>query len=702
MKAILKTVAVIFGLLLLVLVGLFAYLKFAFDPNDYRERLATVVKEQTGRALVIEGDLRLSVFPWLGVELGAARLGNASGFSEAPFASISSAQVRALLLPMLKGRVEVDKVVLDGLALSLETNAQGLSNWADLAAQDGSAPTAETKPQPADGGAPPVAALVLGGLELRDAQVVWDDRRAGSRIDVTGLNLKTGKLEPGKPFPVELKAALAATEPQLSADIALAGEATLDLAAQRHRLEGLTLDIGASGAGVPGGKAQLSLAADLLADLAAGTANVDGLELSAYGMRLSADVAVSDLDSVPRANGKLALAEFSPRTLTDALGSPLPPTADAAVLGRASLAADFSASPAGANVEQLKLLLDDSTLTGKAGVKNFANPAVSFDLELDQIDLDRYLPPSAKGAGDASAESGGGGAAGPVGPVIPKTVKLDGEFRIGRLTVSKLKMSDIRLPLSVDKGRALLRPAAALYGGKYAGNIAVDGSGKAIGVKIDEKLSGVQIGPLLRDFTGEQEPITGAANIDAQLTTSGQEAPAFKRNLNGTANLRFADGALKGVNVAAMLREAEARLTGKPVPADDAPKQTDFSDLTASVKVTKGVARNDDLSLRSPLLRVKGAGLADLNSEQVDYLVRASVVGTLTGQGGKPLTRLKGVTVPVRVSGKFDNPKYALDTKALLSGSVKQKVEEKKKEIEQKAKDKLKDELQKGLGNLFK
>lgn len=137
MKSVVRIVVIVAGVVLLLLVGLFAYLKFVFDPNDFRERIGTLVQTQTGRSFSIDGELGLSVFPWVGVEIGGARLGNAEGFSERPFARIRSAEVRALLMPLLSGRVEVDRVTLDGLELNLERNRSGADNWSDLAAAGG-------------------------------------------------------------------------------------------------------------------------------------------------------------------------------------------------------------------------------------------------------------------------------------------------------------------------------------------------------------------------------------------------------------------------------------------------------------------------------------------------------------------------------------------------------------------------------------
>ena len=273
---------------------------------------------------------------------------------------------------------------------------------------------------------------------------------------------------------------------------------------------------------------------------------------------------------------------------------------------------------------------------------------------------------------------------------------------MGALKYSGLSLSDLRLALNGQGGRYRLRPEAALYGGRYRGNIALDGHGKVLSVSTDDRLEGVAIGPLLRALSGREEKLTGRADVTLKLRTAGPDAVAYKRNLDGVVALRVSDGAVKGVNIAAYLRQAQARLSGKPVAAVADTRQTDFSDLSATLSIAGGVAHNKDLSLRSPLLRVGGEGSANLNTETIDYLVRASVVGTLTGQDGKSLDRLRGVTVPIRVTGTFAEPKFALDVNSLVSGTVKEKIEEKKTEIRQKAGEALKKELEKGLGGLFR
>jgi AsmA protein len=178
----------------------------------------------------------------------------------------------------------------------------------------------------------------------------------------------------------------------------------------------------------------------------------------------------------------------------------------------------------------------------------------------------------------------------------------------------------------------------------------------------------------------------------------------MKRGLNGSGAVALRDGAVKGINVAQMLRSARSLLAGGQTETNtgSAAEKTDFSEMTASFAIKDGIARNNDLDLKSPLIRVGGAGQVDVPAGTLDYTVKASVVGTLKGQDGRDINELRGVTVPVKLSGPFDKISYSIDwgaaaQEALKSRATEQvkeklqpKVDEQRKKLEERAKDALK------------
>ncbi|HKL76962.1 MAG TPA: AsmA family protein, partial [Gammaproteobacteria bacterium] len=662
MKRTLKIgVAVVLALIALVLAAAVA-LPYVVDTAAYREDLERVVEQRTGRTLTIEGRTRLSVLPWLGLEVGKVTLGNAPGFGPKPFARVAAADVRVRVLPLLWGEVVIGTVRLRAPEVNLARDASGRTNWADLAPPAAEAPSGDTgAAEPASGGqgGPGVlAALSLGGLEVRDGHVSWTDAVTGVRYAASAVDLTSGAVRMGEPFPIDLAFDVASKEPALSGRVQVRGQAMADVGAQRYALRGLALDTRLQGAALPTDRLEASLAADLTADWAAGTAALTDGELHALGGRVTAEVDLTglhgvpalsgqvklegddgerlaallgalvpalqwqpaalagsyakarfdgdlgaeglrvtdlegsllglhldgraglrrldaaprlDLDlrgevtdgrrllspladalpvdlrpaaldgarlraeaamdtatgrlnlpavtleslgatlranaaveglnaAVPTASGRVELAPFSPRRALERLGMPLPAAADPKAFSEAAFAAAFAAGPDHLRLEGIEATLDQSRLTGSLAVPSFAGPVLRFDLALNGMDVDRYLPPAAEGeAGDSApatpAEAAGGGAM-QLPMSLLRQVDVSGEVTAGRLQIQGLRLSDLEARLDGREGQLRLHPLTArLYGGQYAGDVRLDARGEAPRVRLSERLSGVATGP---------------------------------------------------------------------------------------------------------------------------------------------------------------------------------------------------------------
>jgi len=379
------------------------------------------------------------------------------------------------------------------------------------------------------------------------------------------------------------------------------------------------------------------------------------------------------------------------RLAVKAEGGKLPQTLAADI--KASLAADLAAEKIG--LSDLTMTLDDSTLTGKVSVDSFAGPAVQLRLALDQIDLDRYLPAGDEQAQAAKAETTPA-KAGDDPLAALRTLELDGRIDIGRLKVKNLNISDVKLTVRAKDGVLRADPLQALlYQGKLSARAELDARRKTPRLAVSNQLSGVQAGPLLQDLTGHDR-LTGTGEVQSDLRMTGLDEQAIRRSLNGTASFAFRDGAVKGVNVAQLIRKAQAGLSGGSVP--DAPAQTDFSELTGSARITNGIVDNQDLSAKSPLLRIAGKGQVNLPADTVNYLLTTELVKSLEGQGGKGAQDLTGLPIPVKIKGKLTDPGYSVDLKSVLQSKVKEQAKQKVEEaIQDKAGDKVKG-LLKGFG----
>ncbi|MGD2075958.1 MAG: AsmA family protein, partial [Gammaproteobacteria bacterium] len=664
-----------------------------------KPQIAEAVESATGRKLNIEGDLGLSVFPWLGLEVGPTSLSNAPGFSERAFVQVEAVEVSVKLMPLLRKELQMDTILLQGLKLSLETDAAGKTNWADLAAgAEGEAPPPEQPPEEA-GGQLALAGLAIGGVEITDAAVLWDDRQAGTQYRIERVNLETGAIAPGEAVPVHLEMQLAASDPEISGPVEL--DATVALSADRQvvQIDDARFSAGLSGAGLPGGALKPELSFHSRIDLGAQTLDVSELKMAALEITIEGGLSGTQILDDPTFGGELRIGEFVPREVIQALGQPVPEVSDPKVLTRADGRLQLAATTDSLAVPQLQLRLDDSTLKGDVKVSNFAKPAIRFGLQLDQIDVDRYLPPRS----EAPAPAAPAPAAAAGGQMIPvealRGLDVDGKLTIGRLKAAQMLSTDIVMQLVAKDGLVRVHPASArMYEGQYQGDVTLDVRGGQPKISLNEKLAGVQVGPLLEDMLGEAR-LSGATQATAQLTAVGQTPDEFKRTLNGQLAFAFNEGAVQGFNLAAMIRKARARLKGEPPPADTGPNQTDFSELAGTATVTNGVIRNQDLSAKSPLLRVEGEGTVNLPQETLDYRVTAKVVGSLEGQGGKELTDLRGVAIPIQVAGTFAEPSY----KIRLDEAVREVAEEKVKEkVQEEVEEKIGDKLEKQFGDSIK
>lgn len=718
MKSLFKIVAWLLGILVL-LVGLAAVLvPVLFDPNDYKDEVAAAVKEQTGRELRIPGDLAMTVFPWLGVEVGEVELGNAPGFSDEVFARSMRAQVRVKLMPLLERRLEMDTVTLHGLQVNLERDASGKTNWADLAAAaaDGPQPGADSS-APRGGDGPALAALALGGIDVVDARLSWSDAVSGQKVQLSDVNLRTGALTLDAPVDVEGNLQLSVADPPVTGGVILSTRVHHAAGGTQLRAEALTVALDLRGPTLPGGELVANLGTDVALDTQAGTASLSALQLAVADLRASGALQASGLNGTPAVTGNIEVASFNLRELLAALGQSVPATADTDTLTAVSLQTQLAASPTSLSLEPLQVQLDDSTLKGTLAVSDLAAPALRFDLGIDAIDADRYLPPEAaggSGAGPGANGAGGPGAATPgaaaaAAAELPlemlRALDVQGTLRLGQLSIRNMSLADLAATLTAKDGNIRLSPVAArLYGGAYAGNIGLDVRGEVPRISLDESIDGVQLSPLLADLQGEDR-LEGTASAKLAATATGAGADAIKQSLDGNGEFRFTDGALKGINVAAMLREARARITGTEADTAGLPQRTDFSEMGGTFVIRDGVLSNDDFAAKSPLLRVTGEGSVDLARETIDYRPTVSVVATAQGQGGSDLGDLAGLDVPVKIGGTFAEPTYGVDVEALASSLVSARVEgvvaEQKEKVTEAVQEKVGEALGGSVGKLL-
>ncbi len=342
-----------------------------------------------------------------------------------------------------------------------------------------------------------------------------------------------------------------------------------------------------------------------------------------------------------------------------------------------------------ADGKQLKLSdinvkLNDSKIKGNFSISQFDKPRYSFLIDIDQLNMDQYLPPAEASDGDSKSDAPTGGSEDTpidLGPL--KSLNANGSLRIGKFQYGKTKANNIRIDLKSKDGVTNISPlSASLYDGSMSGAVKIDARSTP-SFAINQKLKSISIGPLLNDAI-HNDMLSGTGTLNLNVTTKGNSVNQLRKALNGKAAMNLVDGAIKGVDIAGSIRKFKAKtnfLRGKAAPeAADETKKTDFSALSASFNIKDGVAHNNDLSMKAPIFRLgKGdsKGTIDIGNETIDYLAKPTIVETSKGQGGKDIADLAGVSFPVKITGTFSEPKYKLDFAAVAKQAAQSKLIEK-------------------------
>ena len=649
-KKIIKLCLTVIGVAVIFVVAIAGIFIATFDANHYKQDLSDIVRDSTGRDLQFYGDVELTFYPALGMELGALSLSNAVGFGSTPMIKVDKVSISVDVASVIAFSPEIDELILDGLKINLQNNNKGVTNWDDFKepqdAQSPNAPLLRTEPKSSGSSSsnqskvksePMNISGAFGGLNITNAELSWVDAQAGSEYLVQNLTIKTGRITPEAPFDLKMQVVVK-SKGEINADIDLATQIQYWFDNGRLNLTDLVLNVSAAGEPLPLGKIQVGIASELI--------------------------------------------ELNPQKRSVSL-------------------------------KGLVLKIDDNTIKGNVTVSDTAQPVINFKLASNKLDIDALIgmtpvhPSSVTPKKSTTATESITGIESNSVNVIPDAVKepvkiilpmdllriiqADGELVVKQLTMQNLLLNDINLGISTNAGIVNLNPIRMnLYDGSVSGQVRLDVNGALPKYRVNKKIQGVQIGALLTDLNGEDR-INGVLNANVSLSTQGEWLSVLKKNSNGDIALALRDGAVKGFNIRHSIDKAKAKLKGDSEPPKQE-SQTDFSSLELSGLIKKGVFISNDLKLQAPIIRVSGEGQVDLNNETVNYLVNAKLVGTIKGQDGGAADDLSGLLIPVRIDGPLAEPKIDVQLDemlkkkaAALKAKLKAQLNEKKAALKKRA-----------------
>lgn len=717
MKAIKVTLYVFAGLVVLLVLAV-AVFALTFDPNRYKGQIESIVKEKTGRTLRLAGNLQVAVWPSLGANVNGVTLSERA--PDRQFLALDSAHASVALLPLLHGSVVVDGIRISGLKASIVKNKDGTFNFSDLLEakaqqkpEPGKKPEKKADERKQEGGQ--AVAFDIAGVHVDRSALSYHDLASGQEIALSDLTLDTGRIAEQADGKLSLKAAIKGKAPDVDVKVDASGNYKFDLPAKAFSVSKLDAKVSGAAAGIR----DLSFAAkgDVAANPDKSEYHVKGFTLEAKGampeQSFEAKVSAPELDiSSDKAKGGTISADAKVKqakreiqaalTLSGVEGS-------AKALSIPKLSADITMSGEGVPQKSVKIPVsgsvradlqkqtanadfssrfDESTIQAKLGLTKFSPPAYAFDINVDRLNVDRYFPPQQKPAAPAQPSQGGKSSGNVPAKAAPQDTPVDlsalkglnanGRLRVSALQVKGLKLANVKAEIKAANGRLDVAPhSASLYEGTVNGAISAQADGR---IALKENLAGISVGPLLRD-AAQKDILEGRGNIALDVAGGGKSVNAIKKSLAGTARLQLKDGAIKGINIAEVLRKAKSALSSQPARAQAAEAQkTDFSEMSASFAIKNGVAHNEDLDVKAPLFRISGKGDVDIGNSRIDYVTKAAVVASTKGQGGKDLEQLAGLTVPVHLTGPLDDMKYDVDYSAVARDVAKSRIGEKIKE----------------------
>jgi AsmA protein len=698
-------------LVILLIPAAVGVLLFMVDANQFKAEIVQFVKVQTQRDLVLQGDIKVKFFPKLGLETGKMSLSQRNSARE--FASINNARLYVAWWPLLKKQLVFDRVEIDGLSANLIRLADGATNYDDLLIRD-----ENLAPMTFD----------IDSVHISHSALNWQDDVRWQRISLKDLQLETGRLADAVPGhmsasfhieserarsngKVELQSSLfyesktgryefADIEGKLEGDTAWFNNVTLGFKGNVEAYPAIgTMTVEHASVTVSGKLGQRAIEAHLATPrlqyiqhkLSGGSLSVEATSTLPdatlkTSMQMPEFTALDGLFNSPNTNATFDL-KGEGHTLQGKLASSVTLNFQSApkvqfdyivlsLIGRhPALASELAASITGnaqADFEAQHAKLDfiakfdDSQISGTAGLQNFSRPAYTFEIYANRLDFDRYVATDwiRLWRDDATAFSVGG----------LRNLNLNGSLQAGEIRLGHRRASKFATGIKVDQATLTIAPLVAqLFGGAMSGSISIAAQ-DVPRVEIRQSLRGFKADGMFVDAAGNDR-LTGQGDFVLDVALEGANVGALRKSLSGTATLALARGALAGIDLRAALLAGRGDLGTRSTERASAARFTDktaFTSLKTAFNIMDGSSSANSFEIKSPLIAATGDGDLALDGSNLAYRLNVTVASRLNRSTAGDLAELKGITVPMRVSGNYAAPSFALDFAAASGGNVAQ------------------------------
>lgn len=621
-----------------------------------KDKIIEQVKQRTAQDFVIDGDLKLTFYPKIGFSIEQIQLFNPADYADAKQVAIDKVNIAVDVMSLLTKTIVIDQVQVNGVAVNIETLADGRNNMQELLEKV--SPPAQAPEEAITNAdikaievtkegevAPSEYEFVVGGIEMLNTQVSFNNRQDGSYHKLSETSLTIGQFKFDQNVPITLTAHYRSN----------------DLDAQLDSKFGLLVN------------------------------------------KAISEITVSDFNNnIKLAGSLLPRPEMTIKLNTDA---------------------HYDVSYKTLKLNKLLLAVDELEVKGQVALDVFAKPSINYDLAVNTVVVDDWLPKPAVAEEKPTADTKNNAAKQPVSATPSKpTPEVEPDLSVlssfdekGKLVIKQVRygeyvLDNVKLISQLSKGILNVSEfSAALYEGKIKTAMQLDSNPKLARYEIKGGIDAVQSEQLVTIASGKKW-ITGKVDVALAIKGQGLTPTRIKSASSGVINSSFADGAILGVNVAQEIRDIIAKLTGDKSKTSTS-KNTDFSSLIANFNLGKGKLTSTKIAMHSPAIDLDGKGHVNLLSEYIDFNVGAKVTEDIGGRNSSTMKTVRKLRFPVDIKGPIVAPKIKFDSSDVAKQLLASKEDKLKKSASKRLdkllgddpdKQKLKNELFKGLDKLFK
>jgi AsmA protein len=762
MNKVTRSIKYFFIFLVIAFIALLAFVA-TFDANNYKLQIIEQVENATGRDFYIDGDINLSVFPWIGLTVEEASLGNAEGFSDRRFAAIKQIDIKINALPLLKKQVQINTIRLHGLDVSLEVSADKNNNWSSLTqseTDDAAAPIpepaaktqvvdksevdeAESNIEEKDDAVLMLESLKIEGFEFVDAVIRYHDLSTNVKTTVSELNLSSSAIAFDEPIDIAFGARIENNQPAIDTRLVLTTMLTFDRVFNQFSLNDFVFAVVADANDYIAQQEKLEFKSDINVSMEDQRLRLESIQIKALGVTTRGDVTVTRFLQAPFIQGEIAVLPFDAHKVAHRVAVKLPAMAKEGALQRIALKTKIELDGEKFQANDFSLTLDSSTLSGWLHLDDISKQKLRYELVFDHLNVNDYLPPVAEGESASPAvsvsattvaaktqgrEQAQAVASGDEKIVLPVEMmrKLDvqGDFRITELTVQQYQIKQLLMRTAAHKGNIAISPLSmqVLQGQVDAGiklDVRKQAPKYAFNLDINQLQVGPVVDPLLVGVMGD-EPLhmKGAVDVKAAIKTTGDSVNALKKASNGQIVFDMKGTTISGFDPEYYMRSSIAKyidsiglgLSNKIMGDYEPRKVTVFDTIHSSVKLANGKARTNDFLMSAKRVEIKADGVVDIMKNTID--VTSSI---RLPRGKSAVEKILDEPLYVRTHGPFDALQHDIDTERLkqsttdiVKNQAQVKIDKEKRRLEKKAKkalkkrtDKLQDKLKERFKGLF-